>query len=121
MVSIKSFRNAAKGLQAVVSRERNARIHIGFAVLALFASVVLKVSLFEFALVIAMIALVFFAEVINTALERTLDLIAVDNNQVVKLVKNMTAGGVLVTALAAAIVAGCIFLPAVSRLFLGWH
>lgn len=116
MVSLTSFRNAKRGLRAVVSRERNARIHIVFAGLALAASLLLRIDLNSFALICAVIALVFFAEVINTAIERTLDLIATENNQIVKLVKDMTAGAVLVTAAAAVIVAICIFGPALIKI-----
>ncbi len=100
----------------VVSRERNARIHVAAAVLALIASLMLRISWFEFALIIAMIALVFFAEIVNTAIERTLDTMAKGvNNQIVKVVKDMTAGGVLVTAIAAVIVAACVFIPAILK------
>ena len=113
MVSLTSFRNAFRGLRAVVSRERNARIHVAFAIVALIATVVLHVPFEQSALVITTIGLVFFAEVINTAFERTLDLLAKENNQVVKLVKDMAAGGVLV------LVASCIFGPPVLRLVLG--
>lgn len=116
MVSLTSFRNAFKGLRSVVSRERNARIHIAFAVIALTAGFVLRIAWAHVALVIATIGLVFFAEVINTALERTLDLIATENNQVVRLVKNMAAGGVLVTASTAVLVAVCIYGPPLWRL-----
>ncbi len=115
MVSLASFRNATKGLQAVVSRERNARIHMVFGIAAVILSIVLHIPWSQAALVITTIGLVFFAEVVNTALERTLDLIATENNQVVKLVKNMAAGGVLVTASTAVLVAACIFGPSF------WH
>ena len=64
-----------------------------------------------------MIALVFFAEIVNTAIEKSLDTMATENHQVVKVVKDMTAGGVLVTAVAALFVAGCIYIPAILRLF----
>ena len=116
MVSLVSFRNAYKGLKSVVSRERNARIHIVLAVLALIATVLLGINWSQSALVLATIGLVFFAEIVNTAFERTLDLIVTENNQVVKLVKNMAAGGVMVTAATSVLVAICIFGPPVWRL-----
>ena len=99
----------------VVSRERNAKIHVAAAVVAVIAAIVLQISLSELALIISVIAMVFFAEVVNTAIERTLDTMSRDNHQVVKVVKDMTAGGVLVTAMAAVIVAICIFGPALWR------
>mgnify|MGYP003491046881 FL=1 len=119
MVSLASFRNAYRGLRAVVSRERNARIHVAFAIIAIIAAVWLRVPFGQAALVMTTIGLVFFAEIMNTAFERTLDLLAYDNNQVVKLVKDMAAGGVLVTAATAVLVAACIFGPPIYRLVLG--
>lgn len=116
MVGLASFRHAIRGLRLVVSRERNAKIHVCAAVLALGAAFILHIGWLELALVIAMIALVFFAEIVNTAIEKTLDTMATENHQVVKVVKDMTAGGVLVTAIAAIFVAGCIYIPAIMRL-----
>lgn len=115
MVGLASFRHAFRGLRMVVSRERNAKIHVAAAAVAVVAAIILRISLSELALIIAVIAMVFFAEVVNTAIERTLDTMSRDNHQVVKVVKDMTAGGVLVTAMAAVIVAICIFGPALWR------
>lgn len=116
MVTFTSFRHAYKGLRAVVSRERNARIHMFFAVLAVLASWLFQISIFQLSLVIFAIILVFFAEITNTAIERTLDLIVTERNQVVQLIKDMTAGGVLVCALGALAVAACVFGPRVYQM-----
>ena len=116
MVTLGSFRHAFKGLRAVVSRERNARIHLFFAFLAIVASWFFKISVFQLSLVILAIILVFFAEITNTAIERTLDIIKTERSQVVQLVKDMTAGGVLVCALGALALAICIFGPRVYEM-----
>ncbi len=116
MVTFTSFRHAFKGLGAVISRERNARIHIAFALLAIVASWFFQISIFQLSLVIFAIILVFFAEITNTAVERTLDLITTERNQVVQLVKDMTAGGVLVCAFGALAIAVCIFAPRVYQM-----
>lgn len=113
MVTFHSFTYAFKGLKYVLSSERNARIHVIFAVAALIASIVLRIGLEEWLFVVISITLVFFAEVINTAIEKTLDLITQENNQLVKLIKDMTAAGVLVSAIGAVIVAIIVFLPRV--------
>lgn len=117
MVTFTSFRHAFKGLRAVVSRERNARIHLFFAVLAVLASWFFQISIFQLSLVVFAIILVFFAEITNTAIERTLDLIVTERNQVVQLIKDMTAGGVLVCALGALAIAACVFAPRVYQMF----
>jgi len=116
MVSLTSFRNASKGLRAVLSRERNARIHVLIGLLTIGLALILKLAWTSLGLVIATVTLVFFAEVMNTALERTLDAVVTENNQMVRLVKDMAAGAVLITAIGAAIVGLCLFLPAVVTL-----
>lgn len=116
MVTLASFRYAFRGLKAVVSSERNAKIHIVFAVLAIAASILLRVSLLEFLFVFSSIVLVFFAEIINTAVEKTLDLISQENNHQVQLTKDMLAAAVLVTAFGSLVVAGVVFVPRIINL-----
>ena len=112
MVSFKSFSYAFKGLKYVLSSERNARLHLLLAVLALVASIALRIGLEEWLFVVISISLVFFAE-------KTLDLISQENNQMVKLIKDMMAAGVLVTAFGAVVVAVIIFVPRLILLIEG--
>ena len=111
MVSLASFKYAFRGLKEVISSERNAKIHIVFAILAIVASVLLKVSILEFLFVFSSIVLVFFAEIVNTAVEKTLDLISQENNHLVQLIKDMLAAAVLVTAIGSIVVAAVVFGP----------
>lgn len=116
MVSLDSFKYAFRGLRVVVSGERNARIHLAFAVLAILASIVLRISISQTIFVIFAIVLVFFAEITNSAIEKTLDITSTESNQMVKLIKDMTAGGVLVCAAGAAMVAILVFGPRIWQL-----
>jgi len=111
MVIFKSFSYALKGLRYVIMSERNARIHLVLAVLALLASIIFNISLQEWLFVALSITLVFFAEIVNTAIEKTLDLISQENNQMVKIIKDMMAAAVLVTSITALTVASVIFVP----------
>ncbi|MEI8072679.1 MAG: diacylglycerol kinase family protein [Candidatus Saccharibacteria bacterium] len=111
MVIFKSFSYALKGLRYVIMSERNARIHLVLAVLALLASIIFNISLQEWLFVAVSITLVFFAEIVNTAIEKTLDLISQENNQMVRMIKDMMAAAVLVTAITAFTVASVIFVP----------
>lgn len=117
MVSLASFKYAFRGLREVIKSERNAKIHITFAIVAIIASIAFRVGSIEFLFVFSSIVLVFFAEIINTAVEKTLDLISQENNHMVQLTKDMLAGAVLVTAFGALIVAGVVFLPKIINLF----
>ena len=71
----------------------------------------LRVSLDQWAILLTMIALVFHAEIINTALEAIVDKVSPEFHPLAKVAKDCAAGAVLVTALAAVIVGLLIFGP----------
>jgi diacylglycerol kinase len=56
------------------------------------------------------------AEITNTALEKTLDLVSPEHSLKVKTIKDMTAGAVLVASVGAVIIGVAIFYP----YLLGW-
>lgn len=117
MVTLASFRYAWRGLKEVFSTERNAKIHLLAALSALLASLIFHIAITQLVFVIIAITLVFFAEIVNTALEKTLDVLSKESNQVVRMIKDMTAAGVLVTAAGAVLVAILVFGPYLYRLF----
>ncbi len=108
---LRSFRYAFRGLRTAFVGERNARINMVAAVAALVAAVWLGLDRVEIALVIGMIALVLVAELINTVVERLLDLVHPDYSERVGAIKDMSAAAVLVTALGALGIACLLFLP----------
>jgi diacylglycerol kinase (ATP) len=111
MVALSSFKYALRGLKEVIKSERNAKIHLFSAVVALIVSLMLRISLLEFLFVFISIILVIFAEIINTAIEKTLDLISQENNHSIQLTKDMMAAGVLLTAISSVVVAVIVFVP----------
>ncbi len=122
MVTLASFKYAFRGLRAVINGERNAKIHIFFALVAVLLSLLLHVGRIAFLFVIFAIFMVFFAEIINTAIEKTLDLIVQENNHMVQLIKDMTAAGVLVMAFGALLVGLVVFVPPIWGLVVnGFH
>ena len=103
--------HALHGLRHVLLHERNARIHLAFAVLVFILGVLLQLSPVELAAVFFAVVLVFISEIFNTAIERTLDLISIKENSRIKLIKDMAAGAVLVAAAAAVMIGVAIFGP----------
>ena len=113
----KSFVNAYAGMSYCVRTQRNLRIHLAITALVLSASAVLRVSLTELALLVFCIVVVIVTEMLNTALERAVDLVTSDYHHLAKLSKDISAGAVLVASLGAAVVGALIFLPKVLQLF----
>jgi len=75
-----SLINALNGIVYIIKKERNIKIEIFFAILAIVASIVLKLTSVEMAIIVLIIFLVFFSEFINTSLEIVLDLYTQEYN-----------------------------------------
>jgi diacylglycerol kinase len=107
-----SFKLAAEGLKFIIVTERNMRVHLIFAGIALVSSYIFKVSEVEFIFVVFSIALVLIAEAANTAFELLLDFVHGNKfHPDVKLLKDIAAGGVFIAALTAVIIGSVIFVP----------
>jgi diacylglycerol kinase len=102
----------------VLRNERNARIHLVFAILVLLAGLVFQVTPLELSAVVFAVIIVFLAEIFNSAFEKTLDIVSPGHHPTVKLVKDMTAGAVLFAAVGAVIIGVVVFLPHITKLFL---
>ena len=68
-----TFKNARKGFRLVLKSEMNIRIHVAIATFVVFMALFLKFSAIEFCLLLFVIGLVIVAEMLNTAIEFTLD------------------------------------------------
>lgn len=114
----KSFRYAGNGVLYATATQRNFRIHLGMGALALTLGAVLHVSFIELAVLGLTVAMVLALELINTAIEATVDLIVGEQyHQLAGIAKDCAAGAVLVSACASLFVATCVLLPALWRIF----
>ncbi|HEY6736441.1 MAG TPA: diacylglycerol kinase family protein [Candidatus Saccharimonadia bacterium] len=111
--------HAIHGVLHVIKHERNARVHLWFAVAAALLGVLLHLSDDELAAVFFAVIIVFLSEMFNTAIERTLDLIDLEENPRIKIIKDMSAGAVLVAAVAALFIGLVIFVPHIWRTLWG--
>jgi len=113
-----SLINALNGIVYIIKKERNIKIEIFFAILAIVASIVLKLTSVEMAIIVLIIFLVFFSEFINTSLEIVLDLYTQEYNEKVKIVKDISAGSVLIISIASIIIGTLIFLPKIFNIII---
>jgi len=116
---IKSFSYAGSGLAHMVRTEQNARVHLVMTILVVLLGFLLKISLIEWCLVWICIGLVWAAEAFNTAVETITDHLFKERNRTAKRIKDLSAGAVFVTAIAAAICGLIIFLPKLWVLLTG--
>ena len=91
-----TFKNARKGFRLVLKSEMNVRIHVAIATFVVFLALFLKFSAIEFCLLLFVIGLVIVAEMLNTAIEFTLDSIYHNKySRMVGMAKDISAGAVM--------------------------
>ncbi|MFZ4523070.1 MAG: diacylglycerol kinase family protein [Bacteroidales bacterium] len=108
---IKGFGFAFNGLKIVFSSEQNFRIHLVAATLAVITGIFVHLSEIEWCIIVTSIFLVFAMEIMNTAIEKLVDLVSPGFHRQAGIVKDISAAAVLVTAMAAVITGLIIFLP----------
>ncbi len=110
---MQSFVDAGRGFVTVLRTEWNFRIHAVLAALVTLSGFVFRIDAGEWLAVVLSAGLVFMAEVFNTALEYLADAVHPEADQGVGMAKDAAAGGVLIAAVAAAVVGAIVFLPKV--------
>ena len=106
-----SFGHALAGVLLFFKTERNARIELVFACIAILLSVWFQISLLEFCIILLCIAAVFSAEAFNSAIERLADVQSQRLDPRIKAIKDIAAGGVLMVAVVSVIIGIIIMLP----------
>jgi len=111
-----SFKYAFKGIKNVVFTQHNIWIHLVAAAIVIFLGIVLQISIYEWCLVIFAMGFVLVAEIFNTAIEFLVDFISPGYDKKAGVIKDIVAGGVLVSAITAAIIGLLVFIPKIMDL-----
>ena len=107
-----SFKYAWAGVCYSFVTQRNFRIHTFIGIFAVSLGAVLRIEAIEMAVITMTCAIVMVLELINTAIESVVDLTVKQSyHELAKIAKDCAAGAVLVSAIAAVIVAALILLP----------
>jgi diacylglycerol kinase len=108
---LKSFVFAFNGLKILFKEEHNSRIHLVATGFVIIASIFFELNTYEWIAIIFSIGLVFIAEIFNTAIENIADFLTTENNNKIKIIKDLSAAAVLISALTALTIGLIIFLP----------
>jgi len=100
-----SFNYAIEGVVYALRTQRNMRLHVAAAAMALIAALVLGVGKLGLIAIVFSITFVFVTELINTAIESAVDLAIQTYDPIAKVAKDVSAGAVLVAATNALVVA----------------
>ena len=107
---LRSFQHAFAGIAWALRTQRNLRLHALATVAVVVLGGVVNLADWEWVAIGLCIALVWMAELFNTAIEVLCDRLTREPDEQIRRVKDTAAGAVLVTAIVAAIVALIIFL-----------
>jgi diacylglycerol kinase (ATP) len=107
----RSFVYAWRGFAHVVKTQHNMWLHLLVAVAVIALGFGLHVSRADWLWLIASIAFVFFAEIMNSAFEFLCDVASKEFNPAVEKAKDIAAAAVLVAALGAVLIGLMVFWP----------
>ena len=113
--SLNPFRCAFEGIEDAISTQRHLRIHIVVAGFVALFGMLLGLPYTDLLLLLMAIALVVITELLNTAVELTVDLVSPVLHPIAKRIKDIAAGAVLIAALVSAAVGIVILAPPLFR------
>lgn len=113
----KSFGYAFKGLKHVLLHEESFKIQLFFAFLIIALMLIFDIRFLEKIALIIVITMVLVLELINTILERILDILKPKLHPYAEIIKDIMAGAVLIASIGALIVGVLIFYPYLKEIF----
>ena len=104
-----SLKNALRGILYVFVSQKNFKIHTVFAIAAVILAAILKFTYIEWVVLVLIIGVVMSCEALNTAIERTVDLVSPDYDERAKQAKDSAAAAVLIAAVSSVIIGILLF------------
>lgn len=115
-----AWKNAIDGIIYATTTQRNIKIQLILAVIVVIVSLFFDLNRAEFLCFLFTIILILFAEMVNTAIETVVDLYVDVYHPKAKIAKDVAAGGVVITAINAIIVAYFLFFDKISDIGLNF-
>jgi len=106
---IDSFNYAVSGIMAAMKMEKSLRFHYIAAISVILLSTFFNLTRVEFMILLLTVVLVVVLEMINTALEKTVDMITREYHPLARVIKDVSAGAVLIASLNAVVVGYLLF------------
>ena len=114
---ISSIKNSLNGLKVAYKNEQSMYIHLIATVLLLLFSFFLKISMTQWLIVIGIIGLTLVVELLNTAIESTVDLVTKEFHPLAKIAKDTASAAEFILTISAFIISLIIFIPKIMELF----
>ena len=96
-----SFKYSIAGLKYAYRYEQSMLIHVIFTIIVIVLNIVFQVKSFHWLIMMLCLAITLAAELINTAIEATVDLITLEKNPLAKIAKDCSSAATFVLSLMA--------------------
>ncbi len=106
----RSIKHALNGLRIVLKTEKNFRLHLFIALIAIFIGWWRNLGEIMWIMLLLIIALVMALEIFNSAIERLVDMLAPKTHHFAKEIKDLLAAMVLLVSLFAVVIGFIIFI-----------
>lgn len=113
-----SVKNSINGYIYAYTNEQSLTIHAILTILVLLSGFYFNISKMQWAILVVVMAMVIIAELLNTAIEATIDLITKEYNELAKIAKDCASAAVFTASILAAGLYLYVFLPKIIGLFL---
>lgn len=106
---IESFKFAIQGIGYAINTQRNMKIHFTLALVVILLGFWYHITPSEWSVLLLTISMVVTTEMVNTAIEKTIDLVTEEYKVLAKISKDVAAGAVFVSSVVAVIIGVIIF------------
>jgi undecaprenol kinase len=116
LLSLASFTYAISGILLALRSEKNMRIHFICSIIVILVSFYFSITKTEWLFILLAIGGMFSLELVNTAIERSVDLVTAEYHPLAKQAKDLAAGAVFVYAIVSVCIGIIIFFPYLLKL-----
>jgi diacylglycerol kinase len=113
----KTFKNALSGCWYAFTTQKNFIIHFIISLIVLLLALWLQVSYERFLFLVLAVFLGFTVEMVNTTVEKLVDLITEKYHPMAKIVKDLSAGVMLIVSVGIAVIGFLVIFPPLWRRF----
>ena len=114
---INSFKNSFAGLAYAYHYEQSLWLHAAGTIGAIALGIICQISFKEWAVVVIALVVVLTSELLNTAIEATVDLVTEEIHPLAKIAKDCGSAATFVSTVMAAIICMFIYVPYIIELF----
>jgi len=114
--STSTFKNSFNGLKYVYTHEYSFWVHLVLTIIVIAMGFIFKISMLNWAFLLMLMALIIITELLNTAIEATVDLVTGEWHELAKIAKDTASAATFIACLLAIGMWAYVFVPKIIEL-----